>query len=286
MEWRLVDPRRDRNRVREFLTSADPNDYLLDELDSWVQDGRLWAGDDAGHWVAFGRLHDLGNSEGWVSGVRVDPARRQQGVGRALIEHLKADARHIGVSHLRAVIEDPNTASRRLFARCGFEAVLPLTLRCAPARHSSTPLTLHLAGADAVVEEPVGWVPGLSGFVDLLPGSDGGRFGLWNPALPSKWQREGKLYVGPGLAVAVQLDWWRDPRTLWVNPLRGDPKTLLPQLDRLAWELRHEEWQGFLPSTDPLRAQYEALGTRPHPYWGDRVQLYQWTVPAPPTVNP
>jgi hypothetical protein len=39
--------------------------------------------------------------------------------------------------------------------------------------------------------------------------------------------------------------------------------------------LGHEEWQSFLPSTEPLRAEYASCGAAPHPLWGDRVHLYE-----------
>jgi hypothetical protein len=83
------------------------------------------------------------------------------------------------------------------------------------------------------------------------------------------------LYVGPRLAAAVQVDWWKEPRTLWVNPLVGEPAVLFPAISALAHTLGHEEWQAFLPSLETFRAQYVTLGLVPHPAWGDRVLLYE-----------
>jgi len=274
MEWHRVDPSREADRVRAFLSEADPDDYLLEDLSEWVRDGRLWVGEENGQWCAFGRLHDLGSGEGWASGMRVLPARRGQGVGTGLLRALLSDARSIGVTAVRAVIEDGNLPSRRLFGRCGFDTVADLALRCGRAREVGGP-TLRRARPDDRVDGPVEWVPAATRRVDLLPGSDGGRFGAWRSSLLARWAEEGKLYLGPGLAVAVQTDWWEEPRTLWVNPLRGEPDALFPALDRLTLTLNHEEWQAFLPSTDELRAKYAELGTFPHPAWGDRVGLYE-----------
>jgi GNAT superfamily N-acetyltransferase len=275
MELRLLNPALDVDHLRHFLSAADPEDYLLEDLAEWIREGRLWVGEEEGEWVAFGRLHDLGDAEGWVSGMRVIPRRQGQGLGGQLLNGLLSDARTLGVSSLRAVIEDENLASRRLFGRFGFHPVAALTLRRGFAQGGPSANPFHQAGANDRLDGPVGWLPSLVERVDLLPGSEGGRFGGWRSSLLSRWAAESKLYLGSGLAVAVQLDWWKTPRTLWVNPLQGDSASLLPALGQLTRVLGHEEWQAFLPSTEPLRAEYALCGAIPHPAWGDRVQLYE-----------
>jgi GNAT superfamily N-acetyltransferase len=271
-----VDPNRDAERLRSFLVASDPDDYLLEDLAAWIHDGRHWVLREGDEWLAFGRLHDLGDGEGWLSGARVLPSRRGQGLGGQLLQAILADARQLGILALRGVIEDDNIASRRVFDRAGFRAVAPLALR--RGRASDTPSELSLRRAapeEGSLGGPVGWLPERTGRVDVLPGSDGGRFGRWRTSLVPRWAREGKLYVGPGLAVAVQEDWWRDPRTLWVNPLRGDLDDLVVALGALTRALGHEEWQAFFPSTDALRHEYEARGLLPHAAWGDRARLYE-----------
>jgi len=274
MELHRIDLSRDIPHLRRFLAGADPGDYLLEGLEEWVHTGRSWVGVVEGDWVAFGRLHDLGGAEGWISGLRVDPARRGHGIGSELLAKLLSDARELGVTALRAVIEDPNIPSRRLFARFGFRSVAPMTLGRGLARAGPAGL-LRRASAGEGLDGPVGWLPSLSDRVDLLPGEEGGRFGRWQPWLAARWATEGKLFLGPGLAVAVQVDWWEDPRTLWANPLRGTPGSLFAALGSLTRELEHEEWQAFLPSSESARAEYATCGILPHPSWGDRVQLYE-----------
>jgi GNAT superfamily N-acetyltransferase len=274
MEMHRFDRPDDLRKLREFLAESDPRDYLLEDLEEWTRDGRLWAGVEGGRWISFGRLSDLGHAEGWVSALRVARSRRGQGVGSRFLRGLISDARSIGISELRAVIEDGNSASRRLFARHGFRPVFEMALRRARAGRGPA-LPLRRARPGDPLGGPVGWVPSLSGRVDVLPGSEGGRFGRWDPNLLSRWAEEGKLYVGPGLAVAVQVDWWREPRTLWVNPIRGEPDSIFPAISLLADTLGHEEWQAFLPSTEPLRQVYTRLGLSPHADWGDRVHLYE-----------
>ena len=269
-----IDPARDGERVRQFLSSIDPEDYLLDELSEWIQDGRFWAVVEKGSWVAFGRLHDLGDGQGWLSGARVVTELRGEGLGAILIEKIIADATSIGVGALRMVIEDENVASRRLAVRNGFRAVFPLTVRVGGTRRTPA-VRWHCAASQEGPDGSVGWLPAAARLVDLLPGSDGGRFGAWRASVVRRWAIEGKLYLGPGLAVGVQTDWRTNPRTLWASPLRGDPGSLLPALGELTLSLGHEEWQAFLPSTEELRTEYDRNGVKSNPHWGDRAQLYE-----------
>ena len=280
MEFHRIDGDRELDHLRKFLSDSDPDDYLLDDIAEWIHRGRLWAGAEDEGWLAFGRLHDLGEGEGWVSGFRVAAPRRGKGLGGQLLGHILSDARLIGLTSLRAAIEVENVASSRLFARFGFRPVLEVTLRC--GRPQSTEGTaLEKARPGTRLPGRVGWFPERTGYVDLLPEVEGGRFGRWRPSLVERWANEGKLYVAPGLAVAVQMDWWKSPRTLWVNPLLGAPAPLVSAVSSLAHELNHEEWQAFfLPSTDEARATYDRLGLSRHPFWGDRVQIFERNEPT------
>lgn len=276
MEMHRLDPEHELGRLREFFSESDPDDYLLEDLGEWTRDGRLWVGVEEGAWVAFGRVHDLGNGEGWVSGLRVGRSKRGLGLGGQLLSGLLSDAHSIGLTEVRAVIEDGNQPSRQLFARHGFRPVFEMTLRRAKAR-AMRAQPLHRAHIGDRLVGPIGWVPSRAGRVDLLPGFDGGRFGRWDPRILDRWIKEGKLYLGPGLAAAVQVDWLRDPRTMWANPLQGDPASLLPAIASLAKTLGQEEWQTYLPSTERLRQVYANLGLSPHALWGDRIHLYERT---------
>jgi GNAT superfamily N-acetyltransferase len=274
IRFHRIDPEKDRERLRRFLSAIDPADYLLEGLTEWIREGRHWVAIEARTWVAFGRLHDLGDGEGWLSGARVVPERRGQGLGAILLERLISEADSTGISDLRVVIEDENIASSRLVHRFGFRPIQALTVRVgSPAVASDHPW--HRASPVERLDGPVGWLASIVGRVDLLPGSDGGRFGAWRSSLVARWASEQKLYLGPDLAVGIQTDWWRNPRTLWVSPLRGDLSSLLPALGGLTNELGHEQWQAFLPSSEELRAQYERYGLKPHPHWGDRAHLYE-----------
>lgn len=284
MDFHRVDPTHELEALRHFLSASDPDDYLLTDAANWIRDGRLWAGLEGDRWLAFGRLHDLGEGEGWVSGFRVAAPRRGQGLGGQLLDRIVADARSIGLTSLRAAIEVENLASARLFVRSTFRPVLELTLRCGRAESGPAP-KLHRVEAGTHWSGPVGWLPGTTGYVDVLPGEDGGRFGRWRPSLGDRWVKEGKLYAAPGVVVAVQVDWWSDPRTLWVNPLEGTPELLVHAVGALARTLGHEEWQAFLPSSDEARREYDRLGLFPHAAWGDRLRIFERNEPRPGEVG-
>jgi|GEM_PF-629626 len=280
MDLHRIDPEHEVGRLREFLSESDPRDYLIEDIDDWIQEGRLWTGVEGGSWVAFGRLHDLGRGEGWVSGLRVQNSKRGQGFGGKFLTGLLSDARSIGLTELRAVIEDENLASRRLFARLGFRPMFEMTLRCAKAGSIGAE-SLRPALAGEGLHGPIGWLPSRTERVDLLPGTDGGRFGRWDPHILDRWIKEGKLFLGHELAAAVQVDWLREPRTMWVNPLQGNPGSLIPAIASLAKTLGQEEWQAYLPSTEDLRRVYANLGLSPYPFWGDRIHLYERTEARP-----
>ena len=55
--------------------------------------------------------------------VYVDPAAQGRGVGRALLEHLIADAEAAGIWTLQAGVFPENPASLALHRRCGFRLV-------------------------------------------------------------------------------------------------------------------------------------------------------------------
>ena len=244
------------------------------DVADWVREGRHWVLTEDDTWVAFGRLHDLGSGEGWLSGARVRSDRRGSGIGTRLLAHQLDDARSIGLNALRAVVEDENLPSRRLFDRFGFRTAAELTLRRGSAR-ADPAYRLTPVAPDRARGDPIGWLPAMVDRVDLLPGSDGGRFGRWRPELLDRWAREGKLYSNGNALVAVQVDWWTDPRTMWVNPLRGDPPSLLRAVASLAQSLHHAEWQGFFPLSEPFLTACAADDSLLPPRWGERVRLYE-----------
>ncbi len=275
MQLRAFDPAREAETLRRFLIEEDPEDYLLEDFDAWAWAPGIVVATDGDRLVGLGRLTELSPPEGWISGLRVVRRRRGEGIGRALLQELLDRAGDRGPPVLRAIIEDKNRVSRRLFTRLGFRAVAALTLRHGIASAPEPGAAALAPISDATRLPAVEWVGARSGLVDLVPGRDVGRFGRWRPELYPRWAAEGKLYAGAELVVAVQLRWRRDPPTVWISPLVGAPERLIPALGRLAGDLGRTAWDGYLPGDEALRPLYDRLGARALPEWGDRVALYE-----------
>lgn len=63
-------------------------------------------------WLLFDELH--------INHVAVDPAQRGQGIGRALMTHLLAEARQRGARRATLEVRASNHAARRLYESLGF----------------------------------------------------------------------------------------------------------------------------------------------------------------------
>jgi ribosomal protein S18 acetylase RimI-like enzyme len=55
-----------------------------------------------------------------VNGLAVDPSRQGRGIGRALMEEAKREARRKGARKLSLRVLAPNVTARRLYESCGF----------------------------------------------------------------------------------------------------------------------------------------------------------------------
>jgi len=58
--------------------------------------------------------------KGWINRLAVDPAYRNRGVARAMITRAEEILRKRGIGLFCALIEDYNTASKKLFKKCGY----------------------------------------------------------------------------------------------------------------------------------------------------------------------
>lgn len=133
----------DREAVFAFCarTWGDDGDYIPYVWDEWLADMR---GESALHGVVLvatldGRpvgithLRMLSDDEAWIEGVRVDPAERRTGVGRALIGHALKTAQGRGATVARFFTDETNVASQQLFARFGFVRVAQMIRYATPA---------------------------------------------------------------------------------------------------------------------------------------------------------
>lgn len=150
---------RDRAAVFAFCAHTWPDgDYIPHVWDDWLADrtGLLVVGVDATDTpVAVGKLTVVAPGEGWLEGLRVAPALRRQGWGRALTAHLTARAWARGLHVVRWLTAARNTPMHRVAAALGYTRrgeVVPLR---APADAAAPPLRRAAPAEAAALWETV-----------------------------------------------------------------------------------------------------------------------------------
>src|SRR5258708_7178651 len=101
----------------------DGGDYLPRVLDEWFADqsGEFYvAVDPADGVVGLGHLARFGEGEWWLEGLRVDPERYGQGIGRSLHQHGVRQAEALGSGVLRLSTSSANEAIQKLASQTGF----------------------------------------------------------------------------------------------------------------------------------------------------------------------
>ncbi|MBA2679016.1 MAG: GNAT family N-acetyltransferase [Ktedonobacteraceae bacterium] len=91
-------------------------DYIERAWDGWFSDanGKLLVATAGGIPAGVVHLQMLTDNDAWIEGLRVDPAHRQQGIGRALNEAAMIEAMNRGAPYIRLTTEATNTASIQL----------------------------------------------------------------------------------------------------------------------------------------------------------------------------
>ncbi|MFE5933784.1 GNAT family N-acetyltransferase [Streptomyces sp. NPDC056470] len=99
---------------------ADDEPLPLDVLDAYRLAGRAWvAADEAGHPVAY-LLADTVDGAAHIEQVSVHPDAAHRGIGRALIEHLAAEAAGWGLTALTLTTFTEVPWNAPYYARLGF----------------------------------------------------------------------------------------------------------------------------------------------------------------------
>ena len=90
-------------------------DWIFGPEDFWC--ALAWEGETALGFVQYSLMHRSlsGAKVVYLSDLYVDPAQRGQGTGRALIDHVIAFAKARGLSNVRWLTQEFNTAGRRLY---------------------------------------------------------------------------------------------------------------------------------------------------------------------------
>ena len=223
--------------------------------------------------VGLALLSVRGNA-GWVSGVGVRPTWRRQGIASHIIARVQAQARRVGLTHLKLEVLIQNTSAQTLYHRAGFvEARDLLVLISDPGMQSPNALP------DGVgIAEPRDLLPFFDRFHEVEPS--------WQRDYPSLVHRIDHL-TGLGLWRKDELCGYllaqRYTSTFNVLDLAVDPAEpeRLSAADRLLAALRAVA-PAFsahvinLPADDPLRSAFEHQGYR---VWQRQHEMV-WPVPS------
>jgi putative acetyltransferase len=87
----------------------------------------FWSARDGGELVGVGALKELASDHGEIKSMRTAPAALGRGVGRAVLNHIMAEARSRGYQRLSLETgsTEPFAAALRLYASEGFEPCGP-----------------------------------------------------------------------------------------------------------------------------------------------------------------
>lgn len=113
----------DRDAVLSFCRRIWPErDYSESTWPAWFGDtGRLMLVAASGETpIGVIRGEMLSSREGWVEGVRIDPAYHSLGIGSRLLNNILPVLRDKGAEYIRSLIAIDNLASQRVFEKNGF----------------------------------------------------------------------------------------------------------------------------------------------------------------------
>ncbi|HEX6548535.1 MAG TPA: GNAT family N-acetyltransferase [Candidatus Dormibacteraeota bacterium] len=118
----------DRDRVSEITaTTFGGDDYVPSRFDDWVADpaSTFQAAELDGVLVGFHRLRPIGRGLLLYEGMRVDPERQGQGIGRSMLAAAIDESRQQGFREMRLITANPRAL--RLFEMAGFQRRAELT---------------------------------------------------------------------------------------------------------------------------------------------------------------
>lgn len=126
----------DRNPVFAFCARTWPDgDYIPYVWDEWLADtdGALLVAIADEQPVGLVHLRMMSAEEGWIEGIRVEPAARRQGIGRVLVSRALVAARERGAAVARLFTDHDNLPAQGLFTHFGFTRVAEVVRYRAPA---------------------------------------------------------------------------------------------------------------------------------------------------------
>ncbi len=155
LSFRPVQPA-DKDRVIAFTFNTwgdDEDDYIKDVFDEWLVDppGEFTAAVIDERVVGIAKLSAMGDDEWWLEGLRIDPARRRQGIASALMDYQLDLAQRLGGKVVRYMTGGSNVGSQTIGARAGFDHILTYTAHLAePSTEFALPTLLTLDDVPAL----------------------------------------------------------------------------------------------------------------------------------------
>ncbi|HLJ79922.1 MAG TPA: GNAT family N-acetyltransferase [Ktedonobacterales bacterium] len=147
----------DRDAVFAFCAHTWPEgDYIPDVWDDWLADpdGALLVAVRGERPMGLVRLRMMSPEEGWIEGIRVDPAARGQGIGRVLVSRALAAAHERGATVVLLFTDHDNLPAQAIFARFGFTRIAEVVRYRAPALEDAPETLAGLADAGSSASTP------------------------------------------------------------------------------------------------------------------------------------
>ena len=145
MEGITIRPGRieDAERIRSFTEDTFTwGDYVGREFPTWLDrpdELAIVAADDDGSPVAVARVGLLSDAEAWLSGARVHPDHRRQGIGSVMNDFGVEWARERGAKVIRLATEETNAAARAQVEKLGYRSVARFSLAVRPIESKTPP---------------------------------------------------------------------------------------------------------------------------------------------------
>jgi len=109
--------KKDSSDIKEFLRKNDPEDYILNVIDHWLENDRVFIAVED-RIIGMNRLKYSLDREAWFGGMRVDKDHRRKGIGTLLTEKCMKEAK---TKKARLFTTENNTAAFNHVQQMGFK---------------------------------------------------------------------------------------------------------------------------------------------------------------------
>lgn len=107
----------DSEAIKEFLRKNDPDDYILDRIDRWLENNTVFIVVKK-RVIGLSRLKYTPDGKAWLGGMRIDKNDRRQGIGTLLTEHTMEAAE---AKKAQLFTSEKNIAACNQVKKMGFE---------------------------------------------------------------------------------------------------------------------------------------------------------------------